>query len=145
MSAFSAAKAESLLGVLLSFVQGEFLGEFDRVNVYSVRVFHGSGGRQGEGLESLGRPPTSLSYLLSTIPLVLEVGRLSVPFIDFVRNGIERHDPLHERGGDSSSEEADEDVVVRDASVSGVTLECQDVTLKRRGVLPILLSHAVGG
>ena len=74
-------------------------------------------------MESLGRPPTSLSDLLGTIPLVLEVSRFGVPFVDFVWNGIKGHDPLHEWGGDSGSEEADEDVVVHDASASGVTLE----------------------
>ena len=145
MSTFAAAKAKSPFGALLSFLGGEFLGKFDRVNVHSVGVFHGSRGGQGEGLESLGRPPTSLSDLLGAIPLVLEVDRLSVPFINFVGNGIEGHDPLHERGGNSSGEETDEDVVVCDAGASGVTLECRDVTLERRGVLPILLSHAVGG
>ena len=124
MSTFSAAKAKSLLGTLLSFLGGEFLGEFDRVNIHGVWVSSGSGGRQGEGLESLGRPSTSLSDLLSTIPLVLEVSCLGVPFVDLIWNGIERHDPLHERGRDSGSEEADEHIVVRDAGMSGVALKC---------------------
>ena len=145
MSTFSAAKAKSLLGTLLSFFRGEFLEKFDRVNVHSIGVFRGPGGRRGEGLESLGRPPTSLSDLFSTIPLVLEMGRLSVLFIDFVRNSIEGHDPLHERGGNSGGKEANQDIVVHDASMSGVALECRDVTLERRGVLPVLLGHVVGG
>ena len=96
-------------------------------------------------MESLGRPPASLSNLLGMIPLVLEVGCLSIPFVNFVRNGIEGHDLLHERGGNSGGEEANQDVMVRDASTSGVTLESRDVTFKRRGVLPIFLGHAVGG
>ena len=58
-------------------------------------------------MESLSRPPASLSDLLGTIPLVLEVGRLGVPFVDLVWNSVKGHDPLHERSGDSSSEETD--------------------------------------
>ena len=96
-------------------------------------------------MESLGRPPASLSNLLSTIPLVLEVGRLSVPFVNFVWNGVEGHDPLHEWGGDSGGEETDEDIMVRDAGAGGVALKCRDIALERRGVLPILLGHVVGG
>ena len=34
--------------------------------------------------------------------------------------------------------------MVCDASTSGVTLEGQDVTLKRRGELPVLLNHVMG-
>ena len=145
MSTFSAAKAESLLGALLSFLGGEFLGEFDCVNVHGVGVFSGSRGRRGKRLESLSRPSTSLSDLLSTIPLVLEVSRLSVPFIDFVGNSVKGHDLLHERGGDSCGEETDQDIMVRDAGTGGVALECRDVTLERRGVLPILSVHMMGG
>ena len=75
-------------------------------------------------MESLGRPPTSLSNLLSMVPLVLEVGGLGVPVVNFIWDGIKGHDLLHERGGDSSHEETDQDVVVHDAGMSGVTLEC---------------------
>ena len=57
------------------------------------------------------------------IPLVLEVGRLRVPFVDFIEDSVEGHDPLHEWGGDSSSEETNQDVVIRDAGTSGVTLK----------------------
>ena len=96
-------------------------------------------------MESLGRPSASLSDLLSTIPLVLEMGHLCVPFVDFVMNGVEGHDPLHERSGDSGSEETDQDVVVRDAGTGGVALERRDIALERGGVLPVLLSHSVGG
>ena len=35
--------------------------------------------------------------------------------------------------------------MVHDVSVSGVTLEGRDVTLERRGELPILFGHMVGG
>ena len=96
-------------------------------------------------MESLSRPPASLSNLLGMIPLILEVGRFRVPFIDFVGNGVKGHDPLHERGGDSGGEETDQDIVVHDAGASGVALECRDVTLERRGELPVLLGYAVGG
>ena len=75
-------------------------------------------------MESLGRPSASLSDLLSAIPLVLEVDRFRVPFIDFVWNGVEGHDLLHEQGGDPSSEETDQDIVVRDAGMSSIALEC---------------------
>ena len=145
MSTLSAAEAKSLLGALLLFFRGKLLREFDRINVHGVGVLGDSRGRGGEGLESLSRPSASLSDLLSTIPLVLEMGHFGVPFIDFVRNGVKGHDPLHERSGDSGGEEADKDIVVHDAGASGVALECRDVTLERRGVLSILLGHAVGG
>ena len=79
------------------------------------------------------------------IPLVLEVGRLRVPFVDFIEDSVKGHDPLHEWGGDSGSEETNQDVVIRDAGTSGVTLKSRDVTLERRGALPVLLYHAVGG
>ena len=145
MSTFATAEAKSLLGALLSFFRGKLLGEFDRINVHGVGVLGGSRGRRGKRLESLGGPPASLSDLLSTIPLVLGVGCLSVPFVDFVWDGVERHDLLHEQGGDSSSEETDQDVMVRDAGTGGVALEHRDITLKRGGVLPILLSHSMSG
>ena len=58
-------------------------------------------------MESLGRPSTSLGNLFSAILLVLEVGCLEVPVVDFIWDGVKRHDPLHERGGDSGSKEAD--------------------------------------
>ena len=89
MSAFATAKAKSLLGALLSFLWGELFGKLDRINVHGVGVLGGSRGGQGKRLESLSRPPTLLSDLLSVIPLVLEVSRLSVPFVNFVGNGIE--------------------------------------------------------
>ena len=95
-------------------------------------------------MESLSRPSAPLSDLFSPIPLVLEVGRLGIPFVDLVGNGVEGHDPLHERGGDSGGEETDEHVVVRDAGAGGVTLERRDVALERRGVFPVLLGHAMG-
>ena len=44
MSTFSASKAKSSLGALLSFLCGQFLGELDRVNVHGVGVFGGSRG-----------------------------------------------------------------------------------------------------
>ena len=96
-------------------------------------------------MESLGRPPTSLSDLLGMIPLVLEVGYHRVPVIDFIWDGVERHDPLHKQSGDSGSEEADQDIMVCDTSASGVTLEGRDVTFKGRGELSVLSDHAVGG
>ena len=123
MSTFAASEAKSLLGTLLLLFWGKFLGEFYRVNVHSVGVLSGSGG-QGERLESLGRPPASLSDLLSMIPLVLEVSRFRVPVVDFIWDSIKRHDLLHERGGDSSGEEADQDIMVHDTGMSGVTLKC---------------------
>ena len=43
MSTFSAAEAKSLLGALLSFFWGEFLRDFDCVNVHGVGVLGGSG------------------------------------------------------------------------------------------------------
>ena len=56
------------------------------------------------------------------IPLVLEVDGFCVPVVDFIWDGIEGHDPLHEQGGDSGSKETNEDIVVHDASASNVAL-----------------------
>ena len=81
-------------------------------------------------MEGLDRPLTSLGDLFSAVPLVLEVDDFRVPVIDLVWYGIKGHDLLHKQGGDSSGKEADKNVMVSDAGMSGVTLEGQDVTLK---------------
>ena len=73
VSTFATTEAESLLGALFSFLWSKFLGEFDHINIHGIGVF-GCFRRQRKGLESLGGPSASLSDLLSTIPLVLEVG-----------------------------------------------------------------------
>ena len=78
-----AAEAESLLGALLLFFQGEFLWEFDCVNVHGVGVF-GHGGRGGEGLEGLGGPSTPLGDLFCMVPLVLKVCGFDVPVVNFI-------------------------------------------------------------
>ena len=74
-------------------------------------------------MESLGGPSTLLGNLFSTIPLILEVGGFRVPVVNFIWDGIKGHNLFHERSGDSGNEEADEDIVVHDASMSGVTLK----------------------
>ena len=71
-----------------------------------------------------------MSNLFHAVPLVLEVDGFRVPVVDLVWYGVKGHDLLHEWGGDSSSEEADQDVVVSDAGVDGVTLECRDIALE---------------
>ena len=144
MSAFAAAETKSFLDALFSFFRRELLWKFDHVNVHSIGVFGCSGGR-GKRLEGLSSPSTSLSDLLSAIPLVLEVDGFQVLVVNFIWDCIKGHDLLHEQGGDSSSKEADVDVVVSDAGTGGVTLECQDITFESGGELPILLDHAVGG
>ena len=96
-------------------------------------------------MESLSRPSTLLENLLSTIPLVLEVGGLGVPVINFVQDHIEKHDLLCEQSGDSGGKEADEDIVVHDASMGNIAPEGQDVTLKGRRELSIFLCHLMGG
>ena len=83
MSAFMTVEAESLLDTLLSFLRGEFLWEFNHIDVHSIRVFSGSMGCR-ERLESLGRPSTLLGNLFCMIPLVLEVDGFHVPVINFV-------------------------------------------------------------
>ena len=106
MSTFAAVEAKPLLGALLSFFQDEFLGELDHINIHGIGVF-GRSGVQGKRLESLSRPPASLNDLLSAIPLILEVNHLGVLVVDFIWDGVEGHDPLHERGGDSGGKETD--------------------------------------
>ena len=122
MSTFVALEAKSLFDALLSFFQGKFLREFDRIDVHGVEVFGGL--LRGKRLESLSRPSTSLSDLLGSIPLVLEVGCLRVPVVDFIWDCVKGHDLLHEQDGDSGGKETDQDIVVHDAGLSGVTLKC---------------------
>ena len=81
-------------------------------------------------MEGLSGPSALLSDLFYIVPLVLEVDGFQVSVIDFIWDCIKGHDPLHEQGGDSGSKETNEDVVVHNASTSGVTLEGQDVTLE---------------
>ena len=122
MSASLTMEARSLFGALLVFFWGEFLQKFNCVNIHGVGVFGGSGG-QGERLEGLSGSSALLSNLFCTIPLILEVGGFRVPVINFIWDYIKGHDLLHEWGGKSSSEEADEDVVVHNASMGGVAVE----------------------
>ena len=122
MSLFAALKAKSFLEAFLLFLWGKLL-EFYHVNVHGIGVFSHSRGK-GKGLESLGRPSASLSNLLHAVPLILKMNSFGVPVINFVWYSVKGHDLLHGQGGDSSSEEADEHVVVYDASIYSVTLEC---------------------
>ena len=144
ISTFVTAETESLLCTLLMFFWGELLEEFDHINIHGVMVLCGPGGR-GKRLESLGGPSTLLSNLLCTIPLILEVGGFRVPVINFIWDYVKGHHLLHEWSGNSISEEANEDIMVCDANMGGVTLECQYLTLERRGEFPVLLNHVVGG
>ena len=96
-------------------------------------------------MESLGRPSTSLSDLFHAVPLVLEMDDLGVPVIDLVWYSIKEYDLLHEQGGDPSSKEANEDVMVHDAGTGGVALKGQDIAFKQRGELSVLFDHSVGG
>ena len=143
MPILAAVEAKSFLGTLLSFFWGQPFWEIDHIDVHSVEVFSHSGGR-GESLESLGSPSTLLGNLLCTIPLVLEVSHLDVPFIDFFRDSVKGHDSFHEWGRNSSSKEANENIVICDASTGDIALEGQDVTLEQRGELPIFLYHSLG-
>ena len=122
MSTFTTAEAKSFLGTLLLFFWHEFLEEFDCINVHDIGVLGDFGG-QGKILESLSGPPTSLSDLLSVIPLVLEVSHFRIPVINFIWDCVEGHDPLHEWGGDPNGKETDQDIMVCDAGMSGVALK----------------------
>ena len=82
-------------------------------------------------MESLRQPSTLLGNLFGVVSLVLEVSGLGVLVIDFIWDGVEGHSSFHEQGGNSSSKEDNEDIVVHDASMGGVTLEGQNVTLER--------------
>ena len=95
-------------------------------------------------MEGLGSPPTLLGNLFHTIPLVLEVDGFSIPVVNFIWNGVEGHDSLHEWGGDSDSKEADEDIMVCDASADDVTLESGNVTFQGWGGLSVFFSHLLG-
>ena len=96
-------------------------------------------------MEGLDDSFTLLGNLFYTVPVVLEVGGFGIPVIDFIQDGIKRHDPLYEQGGDSGSKEAYEDIVVHNTSTSDIALECRDVTLQGQGELPIFLSHLLSG
>ena len=121
MSTLSEVEAKSLFGALLLFLGGKSLWEFDCVNIHSIGVFGCSGGRKG--LESLSRPSTSLRNLFCSVPLILTMGGFRVPVINFIWNCIKGHDLLHEQSRDSSSREANKDIVVHDAIMSSVALE----------------------
>ena len=75
-------------------------------------------------MKGLGGPSILLDDLFSMVPLVLEVDGFQVSVIDFIWDCIKGHDLLHEQGGDFGSKEANEDVVVCNASIGSVTLEC---------------------
>ena len=141
MSLLSAMKAEPFLGAFPPFFWGQF-GQSDHVNIHGVRVFGGSQ-EGGERLEDLNGPSTLLSDLFDVVPLVLEMGSLGIPVIDFIWDGVKRRDPLHEQGRDSGSKEADEDIVVHDINIDNVALECGDVTLQGWRELSVL-HHLVG-
>ena len=88
-------KIKSLLGILFCSSRVSFFGRFDHINVHSIEVFNCSGG-EGEGLEGLGSPSTSLGNLVSMVPLVLKVCGFSIPLVDFVRDSVKGYDSLHE-------------------------------------------------
>ena len=137
----SASEAKSFLKTFFLFFQGK-VSDFYHVDVHGVGVFCSPRGR-GKGLEGLSGPSASLGDLLCAVPLVLEMDHFRVPVIDFFWYSVKRHDLLHERSGDSSSKETDQDIMVSDASVGGVTLEGGDVTLQQREELPIFLGHSL--
>ena len=74
-------------------------------------------------MEGLSGPSALLGNLIGAVPLVLEVSGFGIPLIDLIRDDVKRHDPLHEWCQDSSSKEADEDVVVCNTSIGNVILE----------------------
>ena len=94
-------------------------------------------------MESLNRPSALLGNSFSMVPLILGMGSFRVSVVNFIWDCVERHSLLHEQHGDSSGKEADEDMMVHDAGMGGVTLEGQDVTFKRWGGFYVLLGHAV--
>ena len=71
MSLSVAVETESLFEAVFLFFWSKLL-EFNYINVHGVWVF-GHSRRGGERLEGLSGPSTSLSDLLSLVPLVLEV------------------------------------------------------------------------
>ena len=142
MPLLAISETQPLFEAFVSFLRGEFL-DSDHVDIHGIRVLGCF--RGGEGLEGLGRPSTSLGNLLCMVPLVLKVDGFGVPVVDFVWYGVKGHDPLHEQSGDSGDKEADEDIVVSDASMGGVTLKRRDITLEGGGELSVLLGHAMGG
>ena len=141
---FLALEAKPLLETFFLLFQSKLL-DFHCVNIHGIGVLGSCSRGRGEGLEGLGGPSTSLSDLFHMIPLVLKVDGFGVPVVNIVWYGIEGHDLLHEQGRDSSSKETNQDVVVCDAGVGGVTLEDGDVTFQQEGELSILLGHSMDG
>ena len=74
-------------------------------------------------MEDFGGPSAVLSDLVSSVLFVLEMSGFGISLIDLIRDGVKGHDPLHEGCQDSGSKEADEDVIVCDASTGDVILE----------------------
>ena len=85
MSILSASETKSLLDTLFLFLWSQF-GDFDCVNIHSIRVFDSWVRR--EASESLSGPSTTLGDLIHLIPLDLEMSGLHVPFIDFSRDKV---------------------------------------------------------
>ena len=81
-------------------------------------------------MEGLGSCSTLLSNLVSIVPLILEVSSFGIPLVDFSRHGVEEHNSFHKWDRYSCSEEADEDIFIRDAGTGDVALEGCDITLK---------------
>ena len=74
-------------------------------------------------MEGLSGPSALLSNLVHTVPLVLEISGLGLSLIDFIRDSVKGHDPLHKQSRDSDSEEADEHIVISNVSVGDIALE----------------------
>ena len=104
MSLLLTSKTKLFLEAFLSLFWSELLDFYD-INIHGIGVFSCSRGR--EGLESLGRPSTSLGDLFHTIPLVLEMDCFRVSIINLLRYSIKGHDVLHEQDEDSDSKETD--------------------------------------
>ena len=107
MTGFSAAKAKFLFNAAFAFFWGK-LGDFDRIHDHGVRVVGLGVGGVREGVVGLmGRPRVLFGDVVGSLSLGLESDSLLVPFVDGGRDGVHRHDPSHERQGNSSREISD--------------------------------------
>ena len=127
MSTLSASETKSLLSISLLLFRGKFW-DFDNVHIHGIEVF--VFWREGKGLKGLSGSSTVLDDLISLVLLILEMSGLCVPLVNFHEYRVEGHNLLHERDGDPSSKEADENIVTNDTSMDDIPLEDENTTFE---------------
>ena len=120
MTRFPAVEAESFFLAVFLFFRGNF-GNFDGIYIHRVRVMEFRGG-WGKCL-IMRRFDVPSSDLVSVVPLGLKMNCFLVPVIDGGRDGIHRHDAVHEGRGNPGGIVANENIFIINGGHSYVVLE----------------------